>query len=67
MENNAEQQKCEYCHGGIKARPIIEESSVFLAFDENGIVAFGNDGSVTTGEEYTRINYCPMCGRKLSR
>ena len=66
MKTREEQQKCEYCHGGRKAKPIVEESSAFLAFDENGIVAFGNDGSVTTGEGYTKLNYCPMCGRKLS-
>lgn len=60
-----EQVKCEFCHGGRKAKPIVNDSSEFLAFDKNGIVAFGNDGSVTTGEEYTRIKYCPMCGRYL--
>lgn len=60
-----EQQKCEYCHGGRNAKPIIDNSSNFLAFDKNGIVVFGNDGSVTTGEDYERFMFCPMCGRKL--
>ncbi|MFT8608018.1 MAG: hypothetical protein ABF690_00425 [Liquorilactobacillus nagelii] len=59
------QTKCEYCHGGRKAKPIVADSSDFLAFDKSGIVAFGNDGSVTTGENYTKIKYCPMCARKL--
>lgn len=60
-----EQMKCKYCHGGREAKPIVADKSDFLAFDKNGIVAFGNDGSVTTGENYTKIKYCPMCGRKL--
>ncbi|MCI1921956.1 MAG: hypothetical protein LKJ22_08550 [Liquorilactobacillus nagelii] len=60
-----EQLDCPYCHGGRKAKPIVETKSEFLAFDKSGIVAFGNDGSVTTGEDYTKIKYCPMCGRKL--
>lgn len=60
-----EQIKCQYCHGGRKAKPIVADSSDFLAFDKSGIVAFGNDGSVTTGENYTKIKYCPMCARKL--
>ncbi|MFT9003165.1 MAG: hypothetical protein ABF991_00485 [Liquorilactobacillus hordei] len=65
MKSNVEQQQCEYCH----AKPIIDVlyQGAFLAFDEDGVVAFGNDGSVTTSEHYARINYCPMCGRKLVR
>lgn len=60
-----EQIKCQYCHGERKAKPIVADSSDFLAFDKSGIVAFGNDGSVTTGENYTKFRYCPMCARKL--
>lgn len=57
--------KCEYCHGERNAKPIVENQSDFLAFDNHGIVAFGNDGSVSTGEGYKRFSYCPVCGRKL--
>lgn len=60
-----EQIKCQYCHGGRKAKPIVADSSDFLTFDKSGIVAFGNDGSVTTDEDYERFMFCPMCGRKL--
>lgn len=60
-----EQMECKYCHGGRNAKPIVESHSDFLAFDSHGIVAFGNDGSVSTGEEYKRLKYCPMCGRRL--
>lgn len=59
------QKNCQYCHGGRHAKPIVDEGSDFLAFDLRGMVAFGDDGTVTIHGPI--INYCPMCGRPLNR
>lgn len=59
------QMECPYCHGGREAKPVIETSSDFLAFDKNGTLAFGNDGSVEIFAGFTKLRYCPICGRKL--
>ena len=58
------QKNCPYCHGGRKAEPLVNEGPDFLAFDENGSVAFGDDGAITIHADV--FNYCPMCGRPLN-
>lgn len=64
MKLTEKQKNCPYCHGGRKAEPLVNEGPDFLAFDENGSVAFGDDGAITLYEHI--FNYCPMCGRPLN-
>ena len=55
---------CLYCSPNSKDRvPIVENSSDLLAIENDGTVAFGDDGAVTHYER--RFNFCPMCGREL--
>ena len=55
---------CLYCSPNSKDRvPIVENSSDFLAIENDGTVAFGDDGAVTFYEQV--FKFCPMCGRRL--
>lgn len=57
---------CPYCsHNPEVMVPIVEDSADFLAIENDGTVAFGDDGAVTCYEQL--INFCPMCGRKLNK
>lgn len=52
---------CEFCEKQLHKKGFEPESPC-MVFDENGeheIYFHGLD------EEYYKINYCPMCGRKL--
>ncbi|MEK1471409.1 hypothetical protein HC002_02325 [Limosilactobacillus fermentum] len=62
MGNN---KTCPYCSPDKKVMmPIIEDGSDFLAVEDNGTIAFGDDGAVTHYERM--LNFCPMCGRELN-
>lgn len=61
MGNN---KTCPYCSSDKKImKPIIAGVDDFLSIENDGTVAFGNDGSVSYYERM--LNFCPMCGRKL--
>ena len=61
MENN---KTCPYCSHDLEVMvPIVEDSEDFLAIENDGTVAFGDDGAVAYYERL--FNFCPMCGRKL--
>ena len=63
MENN---KTCPYCSPDKKVmKPIIEGVGDFLSVENDGDVAFGNDGSVSYYERL--LNFCPMCGRELNK
>ena len=63
MGNN---KTCRYCSHDPKVRvPIIKGVGDFLSVEDNGTIAFGNDGAVSYYEQM--INFCPMCGRKLNK
>lgn len=63
MENN---KICPYCSPDKRImKPIIKGVGDFLAVENDGTVAFGNDGAVSYYERM--INFCPMCGRKLNK
>lgn len=65
MKLNEKYKGCLYCSPNPKDRvPIVENSSDFLAIENDGTVAFGNDGAVTHYERL--LNFCPMCGRELN-
>ena len=50
--------ECKYCHGNADDRKfLLRETGIYI--DE--------DGKLSDDEncEDVKINYCPMCGRKL--
>ena len=62
MENN---KTCPYCSPDKKiTKPIIEGVGDFLSVENDGTVAFGDDGAVSYYEHL--LNFCPMCGRSLN-
>lgn len=66
MKLTEKQKNCPYCSPNLKdVVPIVDGVGDFLAVENNGNVAFGNDGSVSYYERM--INFCPMCGRPLGR
>ena len=56
--------KCLYCIGDRNASPslIREQVDVYLHYNTL-VVEFPTDNS--WGDAAIKINYCPMCGRKL--
>ena len=58
---------CEFCFGG-KALVIGKANDVGIAIQyPNRLIAYGYDIHETGSNGiYTRIHYCPMCGRRLS-
>ena len=60
-------ENCEFCDGG-KALVIDKANDVGIAIRyQNRLIAYGYDihGSGSNGIA-TKINYCPMCGRRLT-
>lgn len=53
---------CEYCEKGkhISKFSTLRETNCLYIRDGNELVTI-----MSYGYMYTRINYCPMCGRKL--
>lgn len=72
------QKKCPYCHNEIGKKHYVLVNSNFLTSDDEYMEATvdinSNDKtmSLIVGDYYgdstdeIKINYCPMCGRKLS-
>lgn len=70
--------KCKYCEGGIYAFDNEElghaDIPIFDNYTEVTVDAFLTDGEVTNlavgvgnlQPITVKINYCPMCGRKLN-
>jgi len=53
---------CEYCENGKGLGDSIKSDGVFI----EGFILYGRyDGGYCNCE--AEINYCPMCGRKLTR
>lgn len=61
-------QKCEYCDGG---KPLVigrtNDQGIAIQHPDK-LIAYGYDihGSGSNGL-VTKINYCPMCGKKIKR
>lgn len=58
--------KCHYCIGDSQHNAaLIEALNVLLYLDDDKLTfeGYGQDGYTT--DDYAKINYCPMCGRKL--
>lgn len=60
---------CEYCKYDYSAKPIVKDrtteisietadSELYIDYDSGGYEA-------SYFRHYLKINYCPMCGRKL--
>lgn len=66
ISRQSEQSACEYCHEDLEGyvKPIEKNGHAFVRFGMNEwcleLRAKGWHGE-------TKINYCPMCGRKLQR
>lgn len=62
MGNN---KNCPYCSHDPKVMvPIVDDYESFLTIENDGTVAFGDDGAVAYYERL--LNFCPMCGRELN-
>lgn len=57
---------CEYCE---KGKEICKENRKELGIELNGgkgkLIAYGTDSHNWDISVECKINYCPMCGRKL--
>ena len=56
------QEPCEYCG---KQKSLICESGVYSFIEKNKLIAGCSDGCTYEINDEIKINYCPMCGRKL--
>lgn len=51
---------CEYCTGSVDERKNIIDDEIVLYIDGNGNLGDDNFGD-------TKINFCPMCARPLTK
>ena len=68
MSMTEEQKKCPYCHnldghGAALFECNVREADARIELDENVISFDNSDGHFIYGE--FKINFCPICGRKL--
>ena len=54
---------CEYCE---KRKSLIDHAGLLLFINKNSLHAVWEEGFGSYPTADTKINYCPMCGRKLS-
>lgn len=55
---------CNYCTGNVDSRkPLLVTKSLDEIYIDGNNYLTGDDNFSL--EEDTKINYCPMCGRKL--
>lgn len=74
MNKTKEQQKCKYCHdpsldfSGRTDYDVDLDDASYCSTDDKGNLEFGAsfDSDCVIKSETANINYCPMCGRKLS-
>jgi len=63
---------CEYCNVGDKNKKIYDRGGLDVSVADYSYSKATLDIDVFTGIEYgsleaeVKINYCPMCGRKLN-
>ncbi|WP_353990070.1 hypothetical protein ABVF11_02265 [Pediococcus argentinicus] len=74
MINESKYQKsCKYCHkpfldlSGKTSCEVDDDDSAYCGTDDYGNLEFGAsfDSGCVNKNEYVKIKYCPMCGRKL--
>lgn len=67
------QKSCKYCHkpfldlSGKTSCEVDDDDSAYCGTDDYGNLEFGAsfDSGCVNKNEYVKIKYCPMCGRKL--
>ena len=57
--------KCDYCNPA-NAKPLINECALYVFIEKKLFVAGYSDMCTCESNESIKVNYCPMCGRKLS-
>lgn len=58
---------CKYCNGTEASRKYLDEDKDSWLHDHNGKWFLNIEADFTDmGEKLIAINYCPMCGRKLT-
>ena len=58
QEREERSKGCEYCNGDVDERPFLDSEDLYIS----------EDGWLTLSDEdhdFCKINFCPMCGRKL--
>ena len=65
MDRGGHVNKCEYCNPA-NAKPLINECALYVFIEKKLLVAGYSDMCTFESNESTQINYCPMCGSKLS-
>ena len=65
MGRGGDVNKCEYCNPA-NAKPLINECALYVFIEKKLLVAGYSDMCTFESNESTQINYCPMCGGKLS-
>jgi hypothetical protein len=69
-----DQLKCDYCHAPFldlsgKTEDEFDQfdpDGAYCGLDKDSMITYGSPGDGFDGQDRnTKINYCPMCGRKL--
>lgn len=58
---------CEYCRERGKRKYIVISEYAELKIKKIKILGYCLEIIPKEGQTYTKINYCPMCGRKLTK
>ena len=58
-------KNCEFCEPK-NAKRLVEEIGLYLFIEKDYLIAGYSDMCTFESNESIKINYCPMCGRKLS-
>lgn len=56
-------EKCEYCEVDVDDRMAL--LTVECYYDSQEKIYIDGNGNLTDNTSENKINYCPMCGRKL--
>lgn len=63
IEEMVVKEKCEYCEGDVDYRKNLIVNNNYPSHIIK--IYIDGDGSLTDNTSDKKINYCPMCGRKL--
>lgn len=58
------QEPCEYCNTSL-INPFIDDDGLYLFIDKDRLMTGYTDECTFEKSESIKINYCPMCGRKM--
>ena len=58
------QEPCVYCNPAF-INPFIDDDGLYLFIDKDRLMTGYSDECTFEKSESIKINYCPMCGRKL--